>query len=180
MDNVQNLSTRLLKIKTIICDIDGTMTDGGIYYDEQGNELKKFNTKDAAGFFCAKIAGLEIVVLTGRESAATARRMRELQVTHVVQNVKDKCEWLKEFMAGNGYEKEQIAYLGDDLNDLQPIALVGYAGCPSDAASEVKNAADYICACKGGDGTVREFVRYILEQRGQWEMAYKKAYRIGI
>lgn len=86
------------KIKLIVIDVDGTMTDSGIYYDENGNEWKKFCTKDAAGFFAAHKLGIKIMVLTGRECAATERRMKELRVQYLCQNVKDKMGYLSEFM----------------------------------------------------------------------------------
>lgn len=90
-------------IKLMIIDVDGTMTDGGIYYDEQGNELKKFCTKDAAGFFAARNVGIKIMVLTGRECMATAKRMTELRVDIVYQNIKNKVECIRSFMKEKGY-----------------------------------------------------------------------------
>ncbi len=85
-------------IKYLVIDVDGTMTDAGIYYDENGNELKKFCTKDAAGFFTAHAAGIKIMVLTGRECAATTRRMTEMKVDYLVQGIKDKETYLKDFL----------------------------------------------------------------------------------
>ena len=124
------------KIKLIVIDVDGTMTDSGIYYDENGNEWKKFCTKDAAGFFVAHKLGIKIMVLTGRECAATERRMKELRVQYLCQNVKDKMGYLSEFMKKNQLSKEEVAYIGDDLNDLSPMQLAGYRGCPNDSCSE--------------------------------------------
>lgn len=100
------------KIKYLVIDVDGTMTDAGIYYDEHGNELKKFCTKDAAGFFAAKEAGIQVMVLTGRECAATTRRMGEMKVDYLVQNCKDKVSYLAEFMQEHQIMKEEIGYLG--------------------------------------------------------------------
>lgn len=93
---------RLCKIKYLVIDVDGTMTDAGIYYDEHGNELKKFCTKDAAGYFAAKRAGITLMVLTGRECQATLRRMQEMKFDYIVQNIKDKATYLTDFMAANG------------------------------------------------------------------------------
>ena len=170
---------RLSKLQYLIVDVDGTLTDGGIYYDEHGNELKKFNTRDAAGFFCAKICGIKTIILTGRECFATTRRMKELQVDYVIQDVKDKKAWLLQFMGENNIATENLVYIGDDLNDLLPMSLAGYVGCPTDAFPEVKEIADYVCTLKGGEGAVRDFVTHILKERGQWEQAYKNAYHIG-
>ena len=96
------------KVKLLVVDVDGTMTDAGIYYDEHGNELKKFCTKDAAGFFAAHKSGIKIMVLTGRECAATTRRMTELKVDYLFQNVKDKLSFLKKFMQENEILKEEV------------------------------------------------------------------------
>ena len=136
------------KIKCLIIDVDGTMTDAGIYYDEHGNEMKKFCTKDATGFFAAKQAGIKVVVLTGRECQATIRRMQEMKIDRLVQNIKDKATYLKEFMDINHLSGEEIGYLGDDLNDLPSMMLCAFVGCPQDACEEVKEAADYISDVK--------------------------------
>lgn len=93
-------------IKYIILDVDGTMTDGGIYYDENGNELKKFCTKDAAGIFAARKVGIQIVVITGRECAATTKRLNELEVDYLFQNIKNKKHFLQEFMLRYNIEKK--------------------------------------------------------------------------
>lgn len=168
------------KIKYLVIDVDGTMTDAGIYYDEHGNELKKFCTKDAAGFFAAKRVGIQVLVLTGRECAATTRRMTEMKVDYLVQNCKDKVTYLHEFMEEHQIRKEEIGYLGDDLNDLPPMNLCGFAGCPADACVEVKERADYVSTVKGGHGAVRDIIEYMLRDRGEWEQAVSKIYGIGV
>lgn len=168
------------KIKYLIIDVDGTMTDAGIYYDDHGNELKKFCTKDAAGFFAAMQAGIRIMVLTGRECQATARRMQEMKVDYLIQNIKDKVTYLKEFMSTNNLTGEEIGYLGDDLNDLQSMMLCGFVGCPRDACREVIEIADYVSDVKGGHGAVRDIICFLLEQRGEWESSIREIYGVGI
>lgn len=168
------------KIKYLIIDVDGTMTDAGIYYDENGNELKKFCTKDAAGFFAAKKTGIKVMVLTGRECAATTRRMTEMKVDYLVQNCKDKMTYLTQFMKDNGISRDEMGYLGDDLNDLPPMKLCGFVGCPADACREVRERADYISNVKGGYGAVRDIIEYMLQERGEWEKATAEIYGIGI
>ena len=168
------------QIRYLVIDVDGTLTDAGIYYDEHGNELKKFCTKDAAGFFAAHQAGIKILVLTGRECAATTKRMKEMRVEYLVQDCKDKVQYLKTFMRENHIGKEEIGYLGDDLNDLPGMRLCGFIGCPADACEEVKDKADYISDAKGGYGAVRDIIAYILKQRGDWEEAVSRVYGIGI
>lgn len=167
-------------IEYIVIDVDGTLTDAGIYYDEHGNELKKFCTKDAAGFFAAKNVGIMTMILTGRECAATLRRMQELKVDYVVQNVKDKVSYLRTFMAEHNICREQIAYIGDDLNDLPPMQLVGYVACPADSCKEILAIADYVSPVKGGSGAVRDVVEHILIESGEWQSAINNVYGIGI
>lgn len=168
------------KIGYLIIDVDGTMTDAGIYYDENGNELKKFCTKDAAGFFTARQAGMKTMVLTGRECAATTRRMQEMKVDFLVQNIKDKLSYLEEFMCTEGIEYEQIGYLGDDLNDLEGMKRAGFAGCPADACEEVRMICDYVSSVQAGHGAVRDIITWLLKQRGQWESAVAQVYGTGI
>ena len=166
----------LEKIRYFIIDVDGTMTDAGIYYDDHGNELKKFCTRDAAGFFAAKQAGIKIMVLTGRECQAVTRRMSELKVDFLYQNIKEKADFLKRFMEEQKIQKEELAYLGDDLNDLPGMRLAGFIGCPKDACEEVRNVADYISAEKGGHGAVRDIISYILKKRNEWDEVIERIY----
>lgn len=168
------------KIKYLVIDVDGTMTDAGIYYDENGNEWKKFCTKDAAGFFAARAVGMKIFVLTGRECAATTKRMQEMKVDFLVQNIKDKVAYLEDFMSKEGITYEEIGYLGDDLNDLICMKRVGFAGCPEDACEEIKEISDYVSGVKGGHGAVRDIISYLLKQRGQWGQAIEDVYGIGV
>ncbi len=170
----------LCKIKFLVIDVDGTMTDAGIYYDEHGNELKKFCTKDAAGYFAAKRAGIKLMVLTGRECQATTRRMQEMKMDYVVQNIKDKASYLTQFMQENGLSREEVGFIGDDLNDLPPMKLCGFVGCPADACDEVRECADYIAKAKGGCGAVRDVIFAMLKVRGEWEQAVAQVYGIGV
>lgn len=170
----------LKKLNYLVIDVDGTMTDGGIYYDENGSEIKKFNTRDAAGFFAAKAAGIKIIVLTGRECAATTRRMNELKVDFIFQNIKNKKEFLSVFMEEKNIVRKEIGYIGDDLNDLAPMKLTGYIACPSDSCREIKDIADYISSNKGGYGAVRDIIEHILCERGIWNKVVSEIYMSGI
>ena len=167
-------------IRLIVIDVDGTMTDAGIYYDENGNELKKFCTKDAAGFFAAHSLGIKIMVLTGRECAATTRRMKEMKVEYLFQKVMKKSDFLKTFLIQHGIKKQEIVYIGDDLNDLPSMLLAGYIGCPADSCIEVKSIANYISSINGGDGAVRDIIEHILRETGQWEKAVADVYGVGV
>lgn len=120
------------------------------------------------------------MVLTGRECQATTRRMQEMKFDYVVQNIKDKASYLADFMEKNGILQEEIGYIGDDLNDLPPMKLCGFVGCPADACEEVKAYADYVAQVKGGSGAVRDVICALLKERGQWEDAVSALYGIGI
>lgn len=170
----------LKKISLLVLDVDGTMTDGGIYYDASGNEWKKFNTKDAAGIFAARHSGIKTMVLTGRKSFAVEKRMKELKVDYVYQGISDKREFLIEHMKKNGLAKDCVGYIGDDLNDLAPMKVSGFVCCPGDACDEVKQIADYVASAYGGHGAVRECITYLLKNRGEWETAIAAAYGFGV
>ena len=112
-------------IRLLVLDVDGTMTDGGVYYDATGNELKKFAIKDGAGLVLARTAGIRVMICTGRECEAVRRRAADLKITDIYQNVGKKAAFLRDFMAENGYARDDVAYCGDDLNDLAAMALCG-------------------------------------------------------
>lgn len=168
------------KVKLIVIDVDGTMTDAGIYYDDNGNEIKKFCVKDAAGFFAAHKAGIKIMVLTGRECEATMRRMKEMKVEYLYQDVKNKYLFLKEFLDKKNIQKAEVAYIGDDLNDLAPMKLAGYIGCPLDSCIEIKEIADYISCKNGGQGAVRDVVEHMFRKMGIWHEIIEDIYDVGI
>ena len=150
-------------IRLLVLDVDGTLTDGGIYYDSTGNELKKFGVKDGAGLVLARTAGIRVMICTGRECEAVRRRAADLKITDIYQNV-----------------REEIAYCGDDLNDLAAMALCGFVACPADAAPEVKARADYQCPQRGGEGAVRGAVEHILRTDGRWHDAVKAAFHVDV
>lgn len=162
-------------IKYLVLDVDGTLTDSGVYYDDNGNELKKFSTKDGTGFNLAHDAGMQIFVITGRECPATLRRMSELKVEYIYQNVQKKAEFLKKFMEEMNIKSEEVAYIGDDLNDIPAMRLCGFVGCPQDAALEVKELADYVSDVKCGHGAMRDVVENILTLRGDRKEVIKKS-----
>ncbi len=177
------MEKRIINLKDIkywILDVDGTMTDGSIYYDENGNELKKFNTKDAAGFFAIHAMDMKIIVLTGRECKATTRRMEEMKVDHLCQNIKQKVQFLNEFIVEHNISTNELAYIGDDLNDLQAMQMTGFRACPADACEEVKACSDYVSSIKGGQGVIRDVVEYVLKELNQWDEAVNKAYGLGV
>ena len=163
-------------IKYLLVDVDGTLTDAGIYYDSTGNELKKFSTRDAVGFVVARKAGIKLIVCTRRECEATARRMRELNVDYVFQKVLNKGDFLREFMETHSIEKSEMGYIGDDLNDLRAMHLAGYVACPADACPEIKEIADYVSVNEGGHGAVRDAIEHLLRHAGVWEQVVRAHY----
>jgi N-acylneuraminate cytidylyltransferase len=154
-------------IRALVVDVDGTLTDGGMYYGASGEALKRFDTRDGKGLEQLRTRGRMIVcVITGEDSPAVAARMRKLRIEHYFPGVQDKLPVLEDWARRLGLRLEQIAYMGDDLGDLECLTAVGFALCPADAALEVRAAADYICSCAGGAGAVREACELLLGTRG--------------
>ncbi|MFT4771835.1 MAG: 3-deoxy-D-manno-octulosonate 8-phosphate phosphatase (KDO 8-P phosphatase) [Cryomorphaceae bacterium] len=154
------------KYKLVLTDIDGVWTDGGMYYDQTGNEFKKFNTYDSAGVLWCKMAGIKVGILTGEVTDMVKRRADKLKVDYLFQGTKNKLEIVKELCSENGISLEQVAYLGDDLNDMQVLEAVGLSACPSSAPKYVQKIVDKVLIKKGGEGAFREFVEeHILAER---------------
>jgi 3-deoxy-D-manno-octulosonate 8-phosphate phosphatase (KDO 8-P phosphatase) len=149
-------------IKLLILDIDGTLTDGKLYFSAKGEFMKAFNIKD--GLILADLAQYDIVpvVITGRKSKILSNRCKELHITEVYQGIADKVKQLRSIVAKYHCSFDEVAYIGDDLNDLECMKLCGISGCPADAVDQVKKAVDYVCVKNGGDGAVREFIEYFL------------------
>lgn len=164
----------LKEIKYLVLDVDGTLTDGSVYYDEHGNELKKFSARDGIGFAAAHLCDMKIVVMTGRECKATERRMEELKVDYLFQKIKNKYEFLKNFMEQNNIKKEEVCYIGDDLNDLGAMKLAGFVGCPRDASDDVLRIANCVSELNGGYGAVKDIILRVLKEREQWEEVLEK------
>lgn len=144
-------------IRMLVVDVDGTFTDGGMYYDAKGEAMKKFNTRDAKGLLLLRDAGVRICIVTAEDSKVVHARMRKLGFEDYFPGVADKPAWLAEHGAKWEIGLEQTAYIGDDVNDLACLRVVGLSGCPSDAVPEVRDAVKYICGAAGGEGAVREF-----------------------
>lgn len=159
----------LHRLKYLIIDVDGVLTDAGIYFDDTGNEFKKFSTRDYAGVFAAHYLGWRVMILTGREFAGTERRAKEMKVDEFYQNVKNKEKFIKDFMNERGISSENIGYIGDDLNDYSSMQLTGFKACPSDACPEIREISDYVSGFNGGTGVVQDVMRYVLGKIGKWD-----------
>ncbi len=154
-----------MKIKMLVMDVDGTLTDGKIYFGADGEMFKAFNVKD--GYAIAHILpqyGIIPVIITGRSSTIVAQRAKDLKINELYQGISDKLTKLKEVADQKAISLDEIAYIGDDVNDLECIESCGFSGCPSDALAPVLSKVDYICKNIGGNGAVREFIDYITER----------------
>lgn len=160
----------LAGIRMLACDVDGVLTDGTITYGSGNLELKSFNIKDGLAIKLAVWSGLPVYWLTGRSSDAVVRRAAELDV-QLVQGATDKDAGLRQLARDTGIDLAEIAYIGDDLNDLPALRLAGLPIAVADAAPEVIAAAAWVTRVPGGRGAVREAIEAILEGQGRWENA---------
>lgn len=158
-----------LPYKALILDVDGTMTDGGIYLDDHGGQAKRFDVTDGAGIKYYQRAGGVVAFLTGRSSRVVDLRAAELGVTFVLQGSLDKVAGLVELLKRMNIPAAQTAYMGDDLPDLPAMRLCAYSIAPASAAAEVKESADYVTLAPGGRGAVREAIEHLLRSAGRWE-----------
>ncbi|MGN1168026.1 MAG: KdsC family phosphatase [Lachnospiraceae bacterium] len=152
------------KVKLLVMDVDGTLTDGRIYIGVQGEVMKSFDVRD--GYAIAQILPKEEiipVIITGRSSDIVMERARELKITELYQGISDKLSQLKIVAEKYEISPKEIAYIGDDLNDLECIKYCGVTGCPNDATSEAKAEVSYVCSNDGGRGAVREFIEWFLK-----------------
>lgn len=166
--SVKNLQEQMRKISLLALDVDGVLTDGSICISPAGEVFKAFNAKDGMGISCALRAHLRIAVITGRQSPLVARRCEELGITLFLQGVQDKRAALAKLAHELGLSRDEIAYMGDDLNDLPAFAAAGLRVAPADAAMEVLARADFITCAGGGRGAVRELVTMILGAQDKW------------
>lgn len=148
--------------KLILTDIDGVWTDGGMYYDQEGMELKKFHTYDSAGVLFAHHLGIPVGIITGENTNIVKRRSVKLRIDYLYLGCKDKVSVVKDLCSQLGITMEEVAYIGDDLNDMKLLKIVGWAGVPSSAPVYVQKLASVKLEKKGGEGVFREFVETIL------------------
>ena len=168
--STESLTASLQKIKLLALDVDGVLTDGSIYISPAGEVFKGFNAKDGMGISCALRSGLQIAVITGRQSPIVERRCEELGITLLQQGVKDKRLALQQMAQKLGLVREEIAYMGDDLNDIPAFKASGLNLVPADAAIEVMAVADIITKASGGRGAVREAIAMILAAQDNWNV----------
>ncbi len=173
------LTKRAQKIRLLLMDVDGVLTDGRIWLhsmpDGTATEIKGFSAYDGAGLKLAKIAGLQTGLITGRDSPATARRAREMEMDFIYQDRGEKLGAYEEVLQRAGSQDAEVAYIGDDLPDLPLLARVGLAIAVANAVPEVKQVAHYITRQSGGNGAVREVIELLLKAQGKWTRAVHNA-----
>lgn len=156
---------RLKNIRLLLLDVDGVLTDGGVYYSEDGDEMKKFNIQDGYGIVRVQRAGIVVGIITGRVSSIVTRRARELGITHIRQNMEDKVSAYEDILTSQGVTDAETAYIGDDEPDLPVLKRAGFSAAPADAVDAVRRSVSYVCKREGGRGAVREVIDLILRSR---------------
>jgi N-acylneuraminate cytidylyltransferase len=159
------LRERAAKAKLLVCDVDGTLTDGGMFYSPDGELLKQFNTRDAKGLELVRLAGLKVAILTSENSPIVTARARKLGIEECHIGIKDKTPALESLRERLGLAFDEIAYIGDDVNDLDCLRKVGFPACPSDAMRVVRDCALYVSEFQGGRGAVRDICETLLAAR---------------
>jgi 3-deoxy-D-manno-octulosonate 8-phosphate phosphatase (KDO 8-P phosphatase) len=161
------LQKRAANICMLVLDVDGVLTDGKLYFDHLGNELKAFNTRDGMGMKALQKCGIEVAVITGRKSEAVTQRMAQLDIQHVYQGREDKLNAFLHLLEITGLDAQQVCFVGDDWIDLPILLRAGLAISVADAEDRVKEKAHWITKRNGGDGAVREICNLILAAQGK-------------
>lgn len=156
-------------VRLVILDVDGVLTDGRIIYDDSGRELKCFNVKDGHGIRLLMRAGIEVGIITGRESKAVEYRAKNLGISILYQKAYDKVKVYDLVRDKNGLADEQVCYIADDLLDIPLMRRVGFSAAVADGSKEIKSIADYITIKNGGNGAVREVCELILKAQDKWK-----------
>lgn len=157
---------KLQNIKLFLTDVDGVLTDAGMYYGEGGDELKKFNTRDGKGIELLRNQGIKTGIITSEDTQIVLNRAKKLQVDFVFTGIKDKLPVFNRILAETGITAAETAYIGDDINDLEVLAAAGFSAAPVDGVISVKKIVDYVCESHGGSGCVRELADLILQVQG--------------
>lgn len=170
---------RLARIRGLVFDVDGVLTDGAVSIGEDGSERKRFSIADGTALFWCRMLGYRLALVSGRPSEATRRRAAELGIEAVYEGVRNKVARVTEWATGEGLEPDDVLYMGDDYIDLPVFAAVGVSVAPANADPEIRARASYVTQKAGGDGAVREAVQWLLRGSGRWEEAMA-TYREGL
>jgi len=169
----EDLKKQAAKIKLLLLDVDGVLTDGRIIYDSRGHDMKFFDVHDGMGVYALKRAGVPTILITAKGSRAIKPRARDMQVEAVFENISPKSAILDKILKKYKVDKEQICFVGDDLVDLCLMKKVGFPVSVFNACSEIKQASAYITLRQGGRGAVREVAELILKAQGKWQEIVK-------
>lgn len=163
------LTLKAKKIKLLLLDVDGVLTDNRLIYGDDGQEYKAFYTRDGHGMVMLQKSGVDIGIITGRKSPLVENRMRDLKVKHLYQGVPDKLPTFLALVEKLSIKMSEIAYIGDDILDLPILTRIGLSISPADGDSEVKSRVDYVSQYKGGQGCVREICEMIMKSQNTWQ-----------
>jgi 3-deoxy-D-manno-octulosonate 8-phosphate phosphatase (KDO 8-P phosphatase) len=164
-----SLHERASRIRLVVLDVDGVLTDNRLFYGDNGVEYKSFYTRDGHGMVLLRQAGIDLGIITGRQSELVTRRMNDLKVKYVYQGVPDKLPSFEHLMAECGLQPEEIAYMGDDILDLPLLRRVGLAAMPADGEASIRPYVHFTSHHPGGRGAVRELCELILKAQGKWD-----------
>jgi 3-deoxy-D-manno-octulosonate 8-phosphate phosphatase (KDO 8-P phosphatase) len=164
----KNIKEKLCKIKLLILDVDGVMTDGKIIMDDEGRELKSFNVRDGHGIKILQRYGVGVAILTGRKSKVVEYRAKDLEIKDVYQGALNKKEVFEKILKKRKLSADETAYVGDDIVDIPVLKRVGFSVAVADALDVVKEAVNYVTKNRGGHGAVREICEMILQAQGKW------------
>jgi 3-deoxy-D-manno-octulosonate 8-phosphate phosphatase (KDO 8-P phosphatase) len=164
-----SLEDKAKKIKLLLLDVDGVLTDNRLIYGDDGQEYKAFYTRDGHAMVLIQKSGIDIGIITGRKSDLVTKRMQDLKVKHVYQGVPDKLPTFEALMDKLNIQLDQVAYMGDDILDLPILRRVGLSSCPKDSDPEVLNRVDYVSEFNGGRGAVRDLCEFIMKAQDSWQ-----------
>ena len=171
------IGKRLRQIKLLVLDVDGVLTDGGLWFDASGHLTKRFDVRDGLGIRLLQQAGVEIAFLSGGQGGATEVRARQLGIQHCLVGIKDKPEALLKLQQQLGIDIAETAFVGDDLNDLAVRPVVELLIAPADACTPVRQGAHAVLRKQGGHGAIRELAETILQARGRWQTLKRDGWR---
>lgn len=160
------LAEKAARLRLLLTDCDGVLTDAGVYYSAEGEALKRFSIRDGMGVErLRRLCGVDVGIMTGENSPIVARRAEKLHITHLYLGVKNKAAHLSGILQAHHLQPDQIAFIGDDMNDWEVLQVVGLSACPADALPPIRAVVDYVCAQPGGHGAFREFAEWIIHLR---------------
>ncbi len=169
----QEWARRALELEWVLADVDGVLTDGGLYYDRRGHAMLRFDVRDGLGLKLAQQGGLKVGLLSGRAPAALQHRASELGLDALLTGIHDKGAAFEAFLEQQGTEPRRVAFIGDDLPDLVVLGRCGLAFAPGDSVPEVRTVVHRVLTAAGGRGAAREMVEIILRARGDWDRVFR-------